>query len=63
MFGKFWTAQQLTLRTALGDATFDAAYADGVELGFDRIVAMALAVEHPDLEDGATRFALVDRLQ
>ena len=63
MFGTFWTAQQLTLRAALGDATFDAAYADGVELGFDRIVAMALAVEHPDLEDGATRFALVDRLQ
>jgi len=24
---------------------------------FDRIVAMALAVEHPDLEDGAARLA------
>lgn len=53
MFGKFWSAQQSALRSALGDATFDAAYADGVDLGFDRIVAMALAVEHPDLEDGA----------
>ena len=63
MFGKFWADQQLTLRAALGDATFDAAYADGVELGFDRIVAMAFAVEHPDLEDGASRFALVDGLQ
>jgi predicted ATPase/class 3 adenylate cyclase len=53
MFGKFWSAQQSALRSALGDATFDAAYADGVDLGFDRIVAMALAVQHPDLEDGA----------
>ncbi|XVU30730.1 ATP-binding protein [Actinoplanes sp. CA-054009] len=59
MFGRFWSAQQLSLRTALGDAAFDAAYAEGVGLGFDRIVAMALAVEHPDLEDGATRFAQV----
>ena len=57
MFGRFWSEQQLALRTSLGDAAFDAAYADGVGLGFDRIVAMALAVEHPDLEDGATRFA------
>ena len=57
MFGRFWSEEQLALRTSLGDAAFDAAYADGVGLGFDRIVAMALAVEHPDLEDGATRFA------
>jgi hypothetical protein len=57
MFGRFWSEQQLALRSALGDATFDAAYADGVGLGFDRIVAMALAVEHPDLEDGAARLA------
>ena len=41
----------------MGDAAFDVAYADGVGLGFDRIVALALAVEHPDLEDGAVRFA------
>ncbi|GIE97812.1 adenylate/guanylate cyclase domain-containing protein [Paractinoplanes rishiriensis] len=57
VFGRFWSEQQLALRSALGDATFDAAYADGVGLGFDRIVAMALAVEHPDLEDGAARLA------
>ncbi|MET0416388.1 MAG: adenylate/guanylate cyclase domain-containing protein, partial [Actinoplanes sp.] len=57
MFGRFWSAEQLSLRTALGDATFDVAYADGVGLGFDQIVAMALAVEHPDLADGAARFA------
>jgi predicted ATPase/class 3 adenylate cyclase len=57
MFGRFWSQRQSAVRAALGDATFDAAYADGVGLGFDRIVAMALAVEHPDLEDGATRLA------
>ncbi|MDY7085569.1 MAG: adenylate/guanylate cyclase domain-containing protein [Actinomycetota bacterium] len=57
MFGRFWSAQQLALRSALGDGAFDTAYAEGVDLGFDRIVALALAVEHPDLEDGAARFA------
>ncbi|WP_328462620.1 adenylate/guanylate cyclase domain-containing protein [Actinoplanes sp. NBC_00393] len=56
-FGAFWSAQQTALRAALGDAAFDAAYADGADLGFDQVVAMALAVEHPDLEDGAARFA------
>ncbi|MBG0566937.1 adenylate/guanylate cyclase domain-containing protein [Actinoplanes sp. NEAU-A11] len=60
-FGAFWSAQQAALRTALGDAAFDAAYADGAALGFDQVVAMALAVEHPDLEDGATRFAQIVR--
>ncbi|WP_239164796.1 adenylate/guanylate cyclase domain-containing protein [Actinoplanes palleronii] len=60
-FGAFWSAQQTALRLALGDAAFDAAYADGANLGFDRIVAMALAVEHPDLEDGAARFAQIAR--
>ncbi|WP_231956804.1 MULTISPECIES: adenylate/guanylate cyclase domain-containing protein [unclassified Actinoplanes] len=60
-FGSFWSERQAALRLALGDAAFDAAYADGANLGFDRIVAMALAVEHPDLEDGAARFAQIVR--
>ncbi|MDI6099874.1 adenylate/guanylate cyclase domain-containing protein [Actinoplanes sp. NEAU-A12] len=60
-FGAFWSAHQTSLRAAMGDVTFDAAYADGAGLGFDRIVAMALAVEHPDLEDGAARFAQIAR--
>ncbi|MFD1371502.1 ATP-binding protein [Actinoplanes sichuanensis] len=60
-FGAFWSAQQASLRAALGDAAFDAAYADGAGIGFDRIVAMALAVEHPDLENGAARFAQIVR--
>lgn len=60
-FGAFWSEQQIALRLALGDAAFDAAYADGANLGFDHVVAMALAVEHPDLEDGAARFAQIVR--
>jgi predicted ATPase len=60
-FGAFWSAQQTALRAALGDTAFDAAYADGAGIGFDRIVAMALAVEHPDLENGAARFAQIVR--
>jgi predicted ATPase/class 3 adenylate cyclase len=57
LFGSFWSGQQAALRIALGDAAFDAAYADGADAGFDRIVAAALAVEHPDLEYGSARFA------
>jgi predicted ATPase len=57
VFGAFWSAQQAALQATLGDKTFDAAYVDGADLGFDQIVAMALAVEHPDLEHGSVRFA------
>jgi predicted ATPase/class 3 adenylate cyclase len=57
VFGAFWAAQQAALQASLGDKTFDAAYVDGADLGFDQIVAMALAVEHPDLEHGSVRFA------
>ncbi len=56
-FGGFWSARQAALRRTLGDAAFDAAYAEGAEIGFSRAVAMALAVEHPDLEHGSARFA------
>ncbi|WP_212986475.1 adenylate/guanylate cyclase domain-containing protein [Actinoplanes auranticolor] len=56
-FGGFWSGQQAALRRMLGDAAFDAAYADGAEMGFGRAVAIALAVEHPDLEHGSARFA------
>nr|WP_203769987.1 adenylate/guanylate cyclase domain-containing protein [Actinoplanes nipponensis] len=56
-FGGFWAGQQAALRRMLGDAAFDAAYAEGADIGFGRAVAMALAVEHPDLEHGSARFA------
>lgn len=57
MFGAFWAEQQAKSRGAIGDAAFDAAYANGADQGFDRIIAAALAVEHPDLEYGSVRFA------
>jgi hypothetical protein len=57
LFGGYWAARQAAARTALGDRAFDAAYAEGAAAGFDRIVATALAVEHPDLEHGSIRFA------
>ncbi|MFI5932709.1 adenylate/guanylate cyclase domain-containing protein [Actinoplanes sp. NPDC051494] len=56
-FGSFWAAQQAALRRTLGDAAFDAAYAEGADNGFASAVATALAVEHPDLEQGSARFA------
>jgi hypothetical protein len=57
MFGPFWAEQQAALRSMLGDPAFDSAYADGAAQGFDRVVATALAVEHPDLERDSARFA------
>ncbi len=57
VFGPFWSERQAAVRAMLGDAGFDTAYARGADLEFDRIVAMALAVEHPDLEHGSSRFA------
>jgi predicted ATPase/class 3 adenylate cyclase len=56
-FGAFWATQQTLLRRTLGDGAFDAAYAEGAEMGIGRAVALALAVEHPDLEHDSARFA------
>ena len=55
--GGFWAEQQAGVRAEIGDAAFDAAYAEGADQGFGRIVMTALAVEHPDLELGSARFA------
>ncbi|AGL21148.1 adenylate/guanylate cyclase domain-containing protein [Actinoplanes sp. N902-109] len=55
-FGGYWATQQAALRRILGDTTFDAAYAEGAADGFTKAVAMALAVQHPDLEHPAARF-------
>jgi hypothetical protein len=57
VFGGFWAQQQAALRAVLGDTAFDTAYAAGAAAGFDRTVAAALAVEHPDLEHDSVRFA------
>ena len=56
IFGGFWATQQASLRTAMGDAAFDTAYAGGARLTLEQAAAVALAVEHPDLAAGSTRF-------
>ena len=53
----YWTAWQSRVRTELGDAGFDAAYAEGSALTLDQAVATALAVEHPDLAPDSLRFS------
>lgn len=60
-FGDFFASEQAALRQALGDAAFDAAYAEGATLCLDDAAALALSVEHPDLAAGSARFAPVDR--
>jgi predicted ATPase/class 3 adenylate cyclase len=57
IFGPYWIEQQARVRAALGDTTFDKAYAQGSVLGLEEAAAMALAVEHPDLAAGSPRFS------
>ncbi|MEV1287120.1 adenylate/guanylate cyclase domain-containing protein [Micromonospora sp. NPDC049679] len=57
MFGAYWADEQAAVRSAIGDAAFDAAYAEGGEMGLEEAAAVALAVEHPDLAVGSRRFA------
>jgi predicted ATPase len=52
----YWTGWHHTVRAALGDAAFDAAYADGTALSLADAAAIALAVEHPDLTADSLRF-------
>jgi predicted ATPase/class 3 adenylate cyclase len=63
LFGPYWVEQQARVRAAIGDAAFDAAYAEGGALSLSDAVAVALAVEHPDLEVGSPRFADVEDTQ
>lgn len=60
MFGAYWADQQAAVRAAIGDAAFDAAYAEGGELSLDEAATIALAVDHPDLAAGSVRFSDVD---
>jgi len=59
-FGTYWTEQQATLRSSMGDADFDEAYAAGGALGLEESVALALTIEHPDLVAGSIRFSAVE---
>ena len=56
VYRPFWTRQQAAVRAALGDAAFDAAYADGATLTLEEAAVAALAVEHPDLAMDSDRF-------
>jgi len=55
-FATFWIEHLDQVRATLGDVDFDRAYADGGTLCLAEATAAALAVEHPDLVAGSTRF-------
>jgi predicted ATPase/class 3 adenylate cyclase len=57
LFAAYWSREQAAVRSALGDHAFDAAYAAGAELTLEQAAGIALAVEHPDLAAGSSRFA------
>jgi predicted ATPase len=56
LFASYWAEEQAAARAALGDGRFDAAYAEGASLTLEDAVAEALAVDHPDLAAGSSRF-------
>ena len=56
LFAGYWAEEQAAARAVLGDGRFDAAYAEGAALTLEDAVAEALAVEHPDLAAGSSRF-------
>ena len=57
VFATYWAEHQSSARLAVGDAAFDAAYAQGCTLSLEEAAAVALAVEHPDLVAGSERFS------
>ncbi|WP_353850590.1 adenylate/guanylate cyclase domain-containing protein [Solwaraspora sp. WMMA2056] len=56
MFGGYWAQEQDRVRAVIGDAAFDAGYAQGSRMSLVEAAALALAVEHPDLTSGARWF-------
>ncbi|BCB80127.1 hypothetical protein Pflav_065370 [Phytohabitans flavus] len=56
-FGAYWAEQQAAVRATLGDAAFDAAYAEGGAFTVEEAAALALSVDHPDMAVGSRRFA------
>ncbi|MEJ3743250.1 adenylate/guanylate cyclase domain-containing protein [Actinomycetes bacterium KLBMP 9797] len=57
IYSPYWTERLATVRQALGDEAFDAAYAEGGALTLEDAAGLALAVDHPDLAVGSPRFA------
>jgi len=58
VFKPYWIDQQARVRSRLGDARFDKAYAEGSALSLEEAAAIALAVDHPDLAADSARFAV-----
>jgi predicted ATPase/class 3 adenylate cyclase len=56
LFAGYWADEQAAARSVLGDARFDIAYAEGAAITLEEAVAEALAVDHPDLAAGSSRF-------
>jgi predicted ATPase len=63
LYAAYWADRQATVRAAIGDDAFDAAYAEGASMSLTEAAATALAVEHPDLALGSARFSGVDTRQ
>lgn len=60
MLGRFGLRHEGAVRTAMGDAAFDAAYGEGASLTLAEATTVALAVDHPDLLHQLDRFAAAD---
>ncbi len=57
LYGEFFAGQQAKVREGLGDAAFDARYAEGSTMSLDEAVRAGLAIEHPDLAAGSSGVA------
>jgi len=57
MLAPFWREQQDRIRASIGDAAFDEMYGIGAALTLEEAVAVALSVDHPDMDAGSARFA------
>jgi hypothetical protein len=56
----YWAKQHTRTRIRLGDHRFDTLYAEGSALSLTEAVAVALAVEHPDLSSGGVYAAWLE---
>ncbi|MGA3488842.1 ATP-binding protein [Micromonosporaceae bacterium DT55] len=63
IFGDYWRQWQSALREQLGEAAFDEAYRIGSELRIEEAVALAVAMEHPDLAGRSREVAEITEAQ
>jgi hypothetical protein len=57
VLGRFGLRHEVAVRSAVGDATFDAAYGEGAAMSLAEAASAALAVEHPDVLQTLARMA------